>query len=151
MDSNTSSYDPKALETLAEVVDRARSGNGVLTQVSHTDLSSDLKTVHQIFSAANEPPEHQEITPWDMISEEHPPPTGRYKVFAKALRAKDPLAALKELSHNRKPSEMHLLQGHINSHARSNFNRVEKSLPKLKTADWRNLSTEQKETIFRHA
>jgi len=150
MDLNNPPYDPKTLETLALIVDRARSSNGVLTHVSRADLSSGLETVHPIFSAANEPPEQQEFTSWDLISEEHPHPTRRYKIFKKARNAKDPLAALKELSRGRSPSELYRLQAHINSRARSDFNRIEKSLPKLKTAEWSNLSTEQKLNIVLH-
>ena len=85
-----------------------------------------------------------------MIQEEHPLPTKRYKIFNKALYAEDPLAVLKELSRDRRPSEMYLLQVRINSRARSKFPSVEKELPNLETAEWRDLSKVQQLTIRLH-
>ena len=44
MDSNNTPYDSNFLELLAQIVDRARFDNGVLTQVSCSDLSLGLTT-----------------------------------------------------------------------------------------------------------
>ena len=85
-----------------------------------------------------------------MIQEEHPLPTRRYKIFKKALHAKDPLAVLRELSRDRRPSEMYLLQVRINSRTRSKTPSIEKELPNLKTAVWGDLSKVQQLTIRLH-
>lgn len=150
MDSNNTPYDSKSLELLAEIIDRARPNNGMLTQVSPTDLSSDLTAICQKFSATNTPLEQQGVTPWDMIEEEHPLPTRSYKIFAKALATDDPIESLRTLSRDRSPSELYLLQAQINSRASSKRPNIETDLPKLKTADWNALSAEQQTTIRKH-
>lgn len=143
-------YDPINLEQLAQVIDRARFDNGVLTRVLDTELSSDLTTISQIFSAPDKPPEQQGITPWDMIQEEHPLLTRRYKIFKKALHADDPLAVLRDFSRDRRPSELYHLQVLIKSRALSKLPSVEKELPNLKTVEWGGLSKVQQLSIRLH-
>ena len=143
-------YDPSSLELLAQIIDRARTDNGTLSDVSRPELGADLANLSQLFSATTELPEQTKASPWDMIQEEHPLPTRRYKIFAKALTAKDPLAALRKLSRDRSPSELYLLQVRINSRARSKLPSVEKDLPNLKAAEWSDLSQEQQSTIYGH-
>jgi len=150
MDLNNTPYDSNSLELLAQIVDRARFDNRVLTQVPRTDLSSDLTAICQIFSATNEPLEQKVITPWDMIEEEHPPPTRSYKIFAKSLATDDPIESLRTLSRDRSPSELYLLQARINSRASSKRPNIEKGLPTLQTADWSALSAEQQTTTRKH-
>ena len=75
MSHNITPHDPTSIELLAQIIDRVRTDNGALTNVSRSELPSELELIRQIFSAADEPPEQQEITPWDVIQEEHPLPT----------------------------------------------------------------------------
>lgn len=150
MSHNTTPYDPTSLERLAQIIDRARMDNGTLSDVSRTELYADLEAIHQIFPEADELPEQQDITQWDMIQEEHPLPTRRYKIFSKALAAADPLTALRKLSRDRAPSELYLLRIRIKSRARSKLPSVEKDLPDLNSAEWSGLSLVQQLTIRLH-
>lgn len=140
MNPNTKPYDQTSIELLAQIIDRARTDNGTLSDVSRTELCSELELIGQIFSAPGEATEQQENTQWDMIQEEHPLPTRIYKSFAGALASDDPIATLKSLSYDKIPSALFHLQIRINSRARSTLPSIEKELPKLKTAEWGELS-----------
>lgn len=143
-------FDLEALEALARVIDRTRSGNGVGTKVSRVQLSSDLTNLYLDNSATDNPADHSGNTPWDMIEEEDATPTRRYKIFAKALAAADPLGILKNLSQDRSPSELYLLENRIKSFARSRLPTVEKSLSGLQNAKWDDLSDEQHAILRKH-
>lgn len=150
MPTNTTPHDPIPVEQLAEIVDRVRADNGDPTGVSRDQLASDLEHLYRDIFAAEEDPEPSQPTAWDMISEEVPEPARRYKIFKKALDANDPLATLRDLSHDRSPSEFYLLKTRIKSFARSKRPTVEAGLPDLQTADWGALSNEQQKTIRKH-
>ena len=150
MSKNTPPYDARSLEQLAQIIIHARPNNGGPTNVSHPVLLSNLLGLGRIFRAKVKLPEQMEASPWTMIQEEHPLPIRRYKIFSKALDTADPLAALRELSRDRTPSELYLLQVRINSRARSNLSNVEKGIPELKAADWSGLSKVQQLTIRLH-
>lgn len=145
-----SSHSPDHTERLALVIDRARADNGVPVKVSRRQLSSDLASLFGAIFSTDDTTEDQTPTAWDMIAEETPTATRRYKVFTKALEAKDPLEALRKLSHDRSPSEMYLLQVKINASVGSKLSNIEKDIPELKTANWNDLPKEQKKRIFRH-
>jgi len=140
----------EALEPLARIMDRARSDNGIGAKVQREKLSTDLNCLFQDLPTIDEPIKHDASTPWDMVAEEMPSPTRRYKVFAKALAADDPLRTLRTLSQDRSPSEFYLLKIRINSFARSRRTTVEKSLADLQTAIWADLSSDQQATIHKH-
>ncbi len=143
-------FDPEALESLARIMDRARSDNGLRTKVQRAQLSADVADLFQDISVRDAPLKQGGSPPWDRIAEETPTPTRRYKIFAKARVADDPLGALRTLSEDRSPSEFHLLQARIKSFARSRRPTIEKSLADLQTAIWRDLSDEQHATIHKH-
>ena len=143
-------FDPEALESIARIMDRARFDNGIRTKVQRAELSADAADLFQDITAMDAPPKQGGSTPWDRIAEETPTPTRRYKIFAKARAADDPLETLRTLSQDRSPSEFHLLQVRIKSFARSRRPTIEKSLADLKTAVWGELSAEQHATIHKH-
>lgn len=144
MPTETYPRGPIPIEQIAEIIDRVRVDYGDPTGVSRDQLASDLELLYRDIFAAEEEPEPTQQTPWDMISEEAPDPSRRYKIFKKALDANDPLATLRDLSLDRSPSEFYLLQARIKSFARSKRPTVEASLPDLQTVDWTELSSEQK-------
>ncbi len=147
---NTFPSDPILLEQLAQIIDRARVDNGVSTNVSRVQMPSDIADLFQEIFATKEAPEGQKPTPWEMIAEEFPTPTRRYKIFAKALAADDPLTTLRFLSRDRSPSEIYILQTRIKSFARSRLPKVEKSLLDLQATEWSQLSEEQQANIREH-
>ena len=114
MSKNTPPNDQPSIEHLAQIINRARTDNGTLSDVSRKELSSDLEAIRQIFSDVDEAPEQQEITTWDMIQEEHPLPTRIYKDFAKALASDNPLATLRTLSDDKTSNALFHLQARIN-------------------------------------
>ncbi len=142
--------DPAAFEQLALIIDRARFDNGVRFDVSRVQLSSDLARLYQDNLATDEQTKHAGSTPWDMIAEETPTPTRRYKIFAKARVAIDPLATLRTLSQDCSPSELYLLEVRLKSFARSRLATGEQVLPDLQTAVWDELSNGQQATMRKH-
>lgn len=143
-------FDPDAFEQLALIIDRARSDNGVRPDVSRVQLSSDLRRLYQDSCAAVMPTSGDGSVHWDMIAEETPTPTRRYKIFAEARVASDPLATLKTLSQGRSPSELYLLEVRIKSFARSRRATIDQVLPDLKNAAWDALSDGQQATFLKH-
>lgn len=148
--NNPAPRGPRRLEPLAQIVDRARAEHDIATKVSRRQLGSDLTRLYRDIFITEEPREQGPSTAWDMISEEFPTPTRRYKIFAKALNAEDPLATLITLSDGRSPSEYYLLERRIKTFARSRLPTIEKGLPGLKSAEWTELTEEQQSNIRKH-
>jgi len=150
MNSVVFPLDPKTLELLARIIDRARKDIGAPTTVSRDRLSRDLARLYRDGFGTGEAADHDQKKAWDMIAEEHPAPTRRYKLFDEALAADDPLGTLRVLSQDRSASEFYLLGTRIKTFGRSRRPTIENGLPDLKTAMWGDLSEDQQATIRKH-